>query len=50
MEVKDGKTFFTHEVWFSGLSGSIFAKQFGAAFKKMLPEVKANIKALAEKP
>jgi Polyketide cyclase / dehydrase and lipid transport len=50
LEVKDGRTFFTHEVWFSGLTGGIFANMFGEKFKKMLPEVMENIKKIVEKP
>jgi Polyketide cyclase / dehydrase and lipid transport len=50
LEVKNGVTFFTHEVWFSGLTGGIFANMFGEKFKGMLPEVMENIKKIAEKP
>jgi Polyketide cyclase / dehydrase and lipid transport len=49
LEIKNGKTYFTHEVWFSGLTGGIFANIFGEKFKKMLPEVMENIKKIAEK-
>ena len=45
---QNGKTLFTHEVWFSGLTGGIFAKAFGAKFREMLPEVLENIKRKAE--
>ena len=45
---EDGKTFFTHEVWFSGLTGGVFARQFGSDFMNMLPEVMENVKVLAE--
>jgi Polyketide cyclase / dehydrase and lipid transport len=47
--IKNGRTFFTHEVWFSGLSGGIFANIFGKKFKNMLPEVMDNVKKIAEK-
>jgi hypothetical protein len=50
LEVKNGKTVFTHEVWFSGLTGGIFAKQFGPKFREMLPNVLNKIKEIAEKP
>jgi Polyketide cyclase / dehydrase and lipid transport len=49
-EIKNGKTAFTHEVWFSGLTGGIFAGQFGPTFRKMLPDVLNKIKEIAEKP
>lgn len=44
LEVKAGKTYFTHEVWFSGLTGGIFARQFGPKFMTMLPEVMNQVK------
>jgi Polyketide cyclase / dehydrase and lipid transport len=50
LEVKNGRTFFTHEVWFSGLTGGFFANMFGEKFKQMLPEVMENIKKIVEKP
>lgn len=43
-----GTTTFTHEVWFAGLTGGIFAKAFGSKFRNMLPDVLQNIKAIAE--
>lgn len=46
--VKGSKTFFTHEVWFKGLTGGIFAKLFGEKFRKMLPSVLNKIKEIAE--
>jgi len=48
METKNGKTVFTHEVWFKGITKGIFARAFGGKFRKMLPEVLANIKNTAE--
>lgn len=45
---KGGKTVFTHEVWFSGITKGIFGKAFGAKFRAMLPQVLVNIKELAE--
>lgn len=50
LEIKNGKTFFTHEVRFSGLTSGIFANMFGEKFKAMLPDVMNNVKKLAEKP
>ncbi|MEM9364240.1 MAG: SRPBCC family protein [Bacteroidota bacterium] len=49
LEVKQGVTFFTHEVWFTGLTGGIFAKRFGPEFRSVLPKVMENIKKIAEK-
>ena len=48
LQVKQGVTFFTHEVWFTGLTGGLFAKQFGPEFRSLLPEVMEKIKKLAE--
>lgn len=48
LTVKEGKTIFTHEVWFKGLTGGIFAKAFGEKFRTMLPDVLAQIKEIAE--
>jgi len=45
---ENGKTVFTHEVWFKGLTGGIFAKSFGEKFRKMLPNVLGRIKEIAE--
>lgn len=48
LTVKEDKTIFTHEVWFKGLTGGIFAKAFGEKFRTMLPDVLAQIKEIAE--
>lgn len=48
LEVNDGTTTFTHEVWFKGLSRGIFAKVFGGKFRKMLPDVLTKLKNIAE--
>ena len=48
LEVKDGQTHFTHEVWFKGLTAGIFAKNFGPQFREVLPEVLELVKAKAE--
>ena len=45
---ENGKTVFTHEVWFKGLTGGIFAKAFGEKFRNMLPDVLSRIKTIAE--
>ncbi|MEM1137841.1 MAG: SRPBCC family protein [Bacteroidota bacterium] len=48
LEEKEGKTQFTHEVWFKGITSGIFARQFGGKFKEMLPGVMNNIKEIVE--
>lgn len=48
LTVKEGKTIFTHEVWFKGLTGGILAKAFGDKFRTMLPDVLGKIKEIAE--
>lgn len=48
LSYQNGETVFTHEVWFSGLTAGIFARQFGGSFREMLPQVLANIKTIAE--
>ena len=49
LEVNNNETYFTHEVWFKGLTAGIFAKLFGGEFRALLPEVMALIKSQAEK-
>jgi hypothetical protein len=49
LSIQDEKVSLTHEVWFSGLTGGLFAKMFGPEFRKMLPEVVQEVKRLAEK-
>ena len=49
LQTANGKTTFTHEVWFKGLTGGIFAKAFGGKFRNMLPDVLESIKEIAEK-
>jgi len=49
LKTEQNKTIFTHEVWFSGPLGGLFAKQFGPKFRTMLPEVLNKIKKIAEK-
>lgn len=48
LEVKEGKTYFTHEVWFKGLTKGIFAKAFGEKFRTLLPKVMNTVKQIAE--
>lgn len=39
----------THEVWFDGLLGGLFASRFGPAFRAALPRVVAAVAARAER-
>ena len=48
LKTEAGQTIFTHEVWFTGLLGGIFAKALGTSFREMLPGVLKNIKEIAE--
>lgn len=48
LEVKEEKTFFTHEVWFTGITRGIFARVLGKDFRKALPEVMEKIQKIAE--
>lgn len=47
LETKNGKTVFTHDVRFSGITGGLFAKKFGPKFREMLPEVLKRINEIA---
>lgn len=48
LRVENDITYFTHEVWFKGLTSGMFAKKFGPKFREMLPRVMENIKTIAE--
>ncbi|KOY84486.1 polyketide cyclase [bacterium 336/3] len=48
LEVKDGKTFFTHEVEFTGLLKKVLGKKLGKNYRAILPNVMAEIKKIAE--
>ena len=48
LETDSEMTTFSHEVWFKGLTGGLFANAFGKDFREMLPEVLNNIKKIAE--
>jgi len=48
LEVRAGRTFFTHEVRFTGLLKGVFGKKFGARYRVLLPEAMEKIKTLAE--
>ena len=45
---QNGETTLTHEVWFKGLSGGLFAKLFGQKFRELLPGVVKEVKRIAE--
>ena len=44
----DGATEITHHVSFHGLMGGIFARRFGPAFRRALPQAMERVVALAE--
>jgi hypothetical protein len=48
LEEKEGKTYFTHEVRFSGLSKGIFGNALGENYRRILPEVMTRIREIAE--
>jgi hypothetical protein len=48
LEVKDGKTYFTHDVEFTGLLRKILGRKLGKKYRVMLPNVMAEIKKIAE--
>ncbi len=49
LEVKEGRTYFTHDVQFTGLLKKTFGKKLGKNYKAMLPQVLTEIKQIAEK-
>lgn len=48
MEVKMGRTYFTHDVEFTGLLKKILANKLGKRYREMLPEVMTSLKQIAE--
>ncbi|WP_245565043.1 SRPBCC family protein [Spirosoma spitsbergense] len=48
LTVEEGKTQFTHEVWFSGLTKGLFARVLGKHYRTILPDVMRRISVLAE--
>lgn len=48
LEVKKGKTYFTHDVEFTGLLKKVLGKKLGKNYREMLPGVMAEIKKIAE--
>lgn len=45
---QNGRTVFTHEVWFKGLTKGIFGRALGKNYRQILPDVMTRIKTLAE--
>lgn len=41
-------TYFTHKVWFEGISAFVFSRILGKQFQTVLPSVMQNIKRIAE--
>lgn len=48
LEVREDKTFFTHDVAFTGLLKKILGKKLGKNYRQMLPSVLSKIKQIAE--
>ena len=48
LKVSDGKTFFTHDVEFTGLLKKILGNKLGKNYRAVLPSVMNNIKQIAE--
>ncbi|MBI3218539.1 MAG: polyketide cyclase [Bacteroidetes bacterium] len=46
--VKEGKTFFTHDVEFTGVLKRVLGNRLGKNYRAMLPSVLAEIKRIAE--
>jgi hypothetical protein len=49
LEVKEGKTFFTHDVQFTGFLKKILGNKLGKNYRAMLPSVLTEIKLIAER-
>lgn len=50
LSTKNGKTAFTHEVWFTGPTKGIFGRMLGRNYRKNLPDVMEKIRLIAEQP
>lgn len=48
LSVRDGMTYFTHEVMFTGILRKPLGKRIGARYRAMLPDVMKKIASLAE--
>jgi hypothetical protein len=49
LEVKQDKTYFTHDVEFTGFLKKMFGNSMGKKYRAMLPSVLSEIKQIAEK-
>ena len=49
LETKENKTFFTHDVQFTGLLKRVLSNKLGKNYRVMLPSVMTEIKLIAEK-
>ncbi|UPT67652.1 MAG: hypothetical protein M0D57_02990 [Sphingobacteriales bacterium JAD_PAG50586_3] len=49
LEVKNGATYFTHDVKFTGLMKGFFGQVLGKKYRAILPSVLTEIKLIAEK-
>jgi hypothetical protein len=49
LEVKEGRTFFTHDVQFTGFLKKILGNKLGKNYRAILPSVLSEIKLIAEK-
>lgn len=49
LETRNGVTYFTHDVEFTGILKRILGKSLGKKYRKMLPLVMKDIKLIAEK-
>lgn len=48
LTIQNGKTAFTHEIWFTGLTKGIFGRALGRNYRKILPDVMEKIRRIAE--
>ncbi len=48
LDTQSDGTYFTHKVWFEGISAFIFSRILGKQFQAVLPNVMENIKRIAE--
>lgn len=49
LEIKEGKTFFTHDVQFTGFLKKILGNKLGKNYRAMLPGILSEIKLIAER-
>ena len=46
--LEEGKIYFTHRVYFKGLTAGIFASSFGKRYRTLLPQAMQEIKKIAK--